>query len=157
MNEKEKINANVKYETTDANAKWLGAIGAAIVIAAIILPFLLRGLYGYLEQTATQGPAVSEVMGKKGFDAPTAPQLEPNPVDDYRKFRQSQGERLNNYGWVDEQKGVVHIPIEQAMQKLIKQGLPEIRQNANANLSNQQISNQPTSSENMTQANTTRK
>ncbi len=157
MNEKEKINPNVKYETTDANAKTIGYIGVAIVIAAIILPILLGWLYGHFERTAAKGPAVSEVMGKKGFDAPNAPQLEPNAVESYRNFRQSQREKLNDYGWVDKQKGVVHIPIEQAMQKLVKQGLPEIRQNANANFSNQQSNNPQTSGENMTQTNTTGK
>lgn len=154
MNEQEKINANVKYETTDANAKWLGFIGAAIVVAAIILPFLLWGIYGHLERTAMQGFPVSEAMGKQSFDAQVTTQLEPNPVGSYRNFLEAQSEKLNTYGWVDKQNGVVHIPIEQAMQKLIKQGLPETRQNANANLSNQQTNNPQTSGENMTQKNT---
>jgi hypothetical protein len=34
---------------------------------------------------------------------------------------------LNNYGYVDEQKGVVHIPIERAMDRLLQQGLPTRR------------------------------
>jgi hypothetical protein len=31
---------------------------------------------------------------------------------------------LENYGWVDEQAKIVHIPIQQAMQRLLEQGLP---------------------------------
>ncbi len=54
MNEKEKINSDVKYESTDANAVTLGFIGVGIIIAAIILTFLLWGLYGYFGQTAAE-------------------------------------------------------------------------------------------------------
>lgn len=32
--------------------------------------------------------------------------------------------RLNSYGWIDEQGKLVHIPINQAMQKLLDQGVP---------------------------------
>ncbi|RIK39595.1 MAG: hypothetical protein DCC55_17615 [Chloroflexi bacterium] len=34
-------------------------------------------------------------------------------------------ERINTYGWVDEEAGVVHIPIEQAMQLLVERSAPE--------------------------------
>ncbi len=32
--------------------------------------------------------------------------------------------KLNSYYWVDEPAKIVHIPIQQAMQKLLEQGLP---------------------------------
>jgi len=40
------------------------------------------------------------------------------------KFRAVERDVLNNYGWVDRKAGVVHIPIEQAMDQLIARGLP---------------------------------
>lgn len=128
MNEKERINSDVKYESADASAKWLGAIGAAIVVAAIILPFLLWGLYGHLEQTAAKGAPIPEAESRKRFDQPNAPRLEPQPVENYQKFRQTENEKLNGYGWIDEQKGIVHIPIEQAMKVLANKGLPNVNQ-----------------------------
>jgi len=39
-------------------------------------------------------------------------------------IRIKEEETLNSYGWVDESAGVVHIPIQQAMQLLVEQGLP---------------------------------
>jgi hypothetical protein len=33
-------------------------------------------------------------------------------------------ERINTYGWVDEEAGVIHIPIEQAMQMLVEREAP---------------------------------
>ena len=139
MNEKEKINPDVKYETSDANAKRLGFIGALIVITAIILPFLLWGLYGHFEETAANGSPVPESVSKQKFDTAQSPPLEPHPIANYEKFRQTENEKLNNYGWIDKQNGVVHIPIEQAMKILINKGLPEIQQNPNANLSSENL------------------
>ncbi len=149
MNEKEKINPDVKYESADANAKWLGFIGLGIIIAAIILPFLLWGLYGYFEQTAAKGSPIPEAVSKKRFDTAQSPPLEPHPVENYERFRQVENEKLNDYGWVDKQNGVVHIPIEQAMQMLVNKGLPQINeQKADANLSDEQTKSQLTNSEN---------
>ncbi|MGI8811910.1 MAG: hypothetical protein ACR2IH_05205 [Pyrinomonadaceae bacterium] len=154
MSEKETINPDVKYEPTDANAETLGFIGAGILITAIVLPFLLWGLYGFLEQTAAKGSPIPEAVSKQSFETQKSLPLEPNPVANYEKFRQSENEKLNGYGWVDKQNGVVHIPIEQAMQKLARQGLPDVQQNSNANLSNEKTQ---TNSANMTQQNTTKK
>ena len=33
-------------------------------------------------------------------------------------------EELNSYGWVDQKAGIVHIPIERAMQLIAERGLP---------------------------------
>jgi hypothetical protein len=38
--------------------------------------------------------------------------------------RASERAYLETYGWVDEQGKIVHIPIQQAMQRLLEQGLP---------------------------------
>lgn len=38
--------------------------------------------------------------------------------------RVEEDERLASYGWVDQQAKLVHIPIEQAMQKLLEKGVP---------------------------------
>jgi hypothetical protein len=40
------------------------------------------------------------------------------------KFRAQEEEILNSYGWVDQQAGVAHIPIEQAIEILAARGLP---------------------------------
>ncbi len=39
-------------------------------------------------------------------------------------FRMQEEKTLNSYGWVDQQAGVMHIPIDRAMQLLAQRGLP---------------------------------
>jgi hypothetical protein len=56
--------------------------------------------------------------------APPGPRLQTNPQRDWQTLRTEQAKRLDTYFYVDKQKGIVHIPIEQAMQKLAKTGIP---------------------------------
>lgn len=135
MNEREIINADVKYEPEDVSGKWLAAIGVFILIAAIILPFLLWGFYGHFEASYGHGAPIPEAKNLERFNAPPEPNLKPNPVENYREFRRDENEKLNGYGWVDKEKGIVHIPVEQAMKQLVNKGLPEIQPtNDNANV-----------------------
>jgi hypothetical protein len=39
-------------------------------------------------------------------------------------MRADEDERLNNYGWVDEDAGIVRIPISEAMKLTLQRGLP---------------------------------
>ncbi len=129
MDKQKNINESVHFERKDVNAAWLGAIGAAIVIAAIILPFILWGIYRAFQKSAERGGAIiPETQSRQQFNVPPEPRLETNPISDYRKFRADEDEKLNNYGWADRQKGIVHIPIKQAMQLLAARGLPAVKQ-----------------------------
>ncbi len=52
------------------------------------------------------------------------PEIQNNPGVDFQRFLQEQDEKLNRYGWVDRQRGIVQIPIDEAMKRLLQQGLP---------------------------------
>jgi hypothetical protein len=49
--------------------------------------------------------------------------LEKNERVEIYDFRLNEEQRLNSYGWVDEKAGVVHIPIDRAMELLAQKGL----------------------------------
>ena len=40
------------------------------------------------------------------------------------KWRQAHSEALNGYGWIDRKRGVVHIPIEKAMEQIAAGAVP---------------------------------
>ena len=56
--------------------------------------------------------------------APPGPRLQTNPGDDLKDFRAQEQKQLETYYWVDREKGLVHIPIEQAMKTLVQTGIP---------------------------------
>ncbi|MFN0007842.1 MAG: hypothetical protein ACKVXR_08030 [Planctomycetota bacterium] len=57
-------------------------------------------------------------------ETPPEPRLQANPAIDLDAFRARESDRLSTYGWVDRQAGVVHVPIERAMELVAKDGLP---------------------------------
>jgi hypothetical protein len=47
-----------------------------------------------------------------------------HPLEEMKQLRERWDEQLHSYGWVDEQAGVVRIPIEDAKRLLLQRGLP---------------------------------
>jgi hypothetical protein len=62
-------------------------------------------------------------------DAPRSetakPQLEIDPAGDLAAFRAQQQGELGGYGWVDRARGVVRIPIDQAMRDVAATGIKD--------------------------------
>ena len=53
-----------------------------------------------------------------------APVLQSSPRAEMATFLRAELARLNSLGWVDRDKGVVHIPIAAAMRKVATEGIP---------------------------------
>jgi hypothetical protein len=47
-----------------------------------------------------------------------------HPLEEMKELRKRWDEQLKSYGWVDEQGGVVRIPIDDAKKLLLQRGLP---------------------------------
>lgn len=50
------------------------------------------------------------------------PALQVDEVTDRQAFEAQESERLNSYGWVDKDAGIVHIPIDRAIELTAEQG-----------------------------------
>jgi hypothetical protein len=55
---------------------------------------------------------------------PPAPVLEAEPGQQLQQLRSEEDKLLHSYGWVDQKAGIVHIPIDRAMDILAQRGLP---------------------------------
>ncbi|MBV9673624.1 MAG: hypothetical protein JO076_12480, partial [Verrucomicrobia bacterium] len=53
-----------------------------------------------------------------------SPRLQVNPRDDLVNYQNRENRTLNSGGWIDRSKGIVRIPIEQAMALIVQRGLP---------------------------------
>ncbi|MEO9188994.1 MAG: hypothetical protein ABI224_03175 [Acetobacteraceae bacterium] len=54
-----------------------------------------------------------------------APRLQASPHEDMVRFYREEMDRLNSVGWVDRAKGLVHVPIDQAMHMIAKDGIKD--------------------------------
>jgi hypothetical protein len=123
---------DVAYEHSDLGSRGIYGVlvGFAIFIVFVLLVTwgLLRYFGGFRITPRPAGPAsVARYAAVPGGDPalrfPT-PVLQPDPVADLNKFRAANEERLNTYGWVNQQAGVVRIPISRAMDLVAQRGLP---------------------------------
>jgi len=110
----------IRHETSDVNVWAVGKFGIGLVIVTILSFALLLGLFRYFEsrEEANKGTTV-EVM--KAFPEP---RLETNEPRDLKGIRDEEDKVLKSYSWVDQQKGIVRIPVDVAIDVLAKRGLP---------------------------------
>jgi hypothetical protein len=132
------------YEHQDLRAAGILYFLLTLVVVTVLCMFGLKGLYAFLDhrERATQSavnPLVKNVPEDTRHIPPGYPQTAfPSPrleVDERGQLdgiRLQQDDELYSYGWVDEKAGVVHIPIERAMNLLAQRGLP-VRSQAEAN------------------------
>jgi hypothetical protein len=115
--------ASPGYETHDANAgvifKFLAALGVVLVVTALVC----WGLFRYFSaHDVDQGASGSPFADTRQL--PLGPQLQVNPREDWLKFREEQEKSLETYAWENRSAGTVRVPIEEAMELLVKKGLP---------------------------------
>jgi hypothetical protein len=106
-------NPKTAYEPSDWPMWAVGASLFGIFVFLVIAPFVLMWVYS---------SSVSDV-GRKLTIAPPGPRLQVDPEADLNRFRAEEERRLDTYYWVDKQKGIVHIPIAQAMRDLARKGI----------------------------------
>jgi hypothetical protein len=111
------------YETRDANAsgvfRFLVALGIVLTVTGLVCWGLFRFFSAHdVSQAASESPFADTRQ------LPLGPQLQVNPREDWLKFRQEQEKSLETYAWENRTAGTVRVPIEEAMDLLVKKGLP---------------------------------
>ena len=138
-----KVPGHGDYEHRDIRVAGVLYFLLALLIAGGIVHFIVQGLFGYLNHRyETTQPAVSPLLKNPSSDTRRippqyngnyekflqdqfpAPQLEINERTELNDIRFREENILSTYGWVDQNAGKVHIPIDRAMDLLAQQGLP---------------------------------
>lgn len=121
------------HETSDLGAKWVFAVIFGLLLCVVFLEFILGGLFRSLEKEALPIDRWQPVAAAtRPSNLPPPPRLQTSPAEDLKLFRAHEEEELNSYGWINKTAGVVRIPIEEAMNLVLQQGLP-VRSATNQN------------------------
>jgi hypothetical protein len=119
--------AEVGHERSDLSPKRISLFAVGLAVLIIVALLVCYGLMLWLlrsEARRAEPPSRFAVT-----PAPMAgPQLAIEPGRALKAMRHQEQSRLTSYGWIDQEKGTVHIPIERAMEILAEKGLPA-RQN----------------------------
>jgi hypothetical protein len=111
----QRVEGTVRFEPSDANPWLLAALAGGMAGFLVLIPFIL--LVGY-PTTARRGPPVAQIR-----DIPS-PRLQVDPARDLAEWRRAEEARLARYGWADQERTAVHIPIDRAISLIGERGLP---------------------------------
>ena len=124
-----------------------------LAIVGIAIYFILVGMYRYLDAyDRTHQPPMNPMSVTTGVNPNVMTEREiqqqvdktfPKPVLEYSERTQfiqgleNEDNALESYDWVDQNAGIVRIPIEQAMDLVAQRGLPVLPESARANAAQQ--------------------
>lgn len=131
-------NPETSFEREDLSTRGVFVFMIGLAITGLVIYFIIIGMYSFLDKyehdqmstasplVTSRGPAARVVTKDymEKFKDNGAPMLESNERGQFKDFLLKQEDQLNSYGWVDEQSGVAHIPIERAMDLIVERGLP---------------------------------
>ncbi len=93
------------------------ALGLALAcVIAIVIVWLMLDIGSEAGVRVGAPTAVDEATQPE-------PRLQANPEGEYEQMRHELDAHVNGYGWIDEGTGVVYIPIDQAIDLVLEQGV----------------------------------
>jgi len=108
-------NQGTRFETADTPS-WVIALVAGIVVGVIGLT--IGSLLLIYPRSTADAPKTLE-------DAMPEPRIQPDPLGDMRDYRARVERESHSYGWIDRDRGIVRIPIEEATRRILDHGIPD--------------------------------
>lgn len=110
------------HELKDANVRPIVIVLAGLAVSVAMVGLLVYGIFWYMADhpvnTARPNPMAEPVQ------LPPPPRIDTIPGSELKKLHTYEDEILSTYGWTDPNKGIVRIPIDQAMQMELERGFP---------------------------------
>ena len=127
------------FEQQDLGSRPVYGFLISLVVVGVLVYYVLWGMFHFLDAFNRKhqppvNPMVQAEQDTREPDAPHTstkiqqefpePRLEDNERTELSPFRFQEEQTLNSYGWVDQNAGVAHIPIDKAMELIAQRGLP---------------------------------
>lgn len=106
------------YERKDIETRstmWFGAGLVVVLMATFVAIRIFLSMLGGSQPLAKAAPPQTDFP---------APRLQTDDAADLARLRFAEETRLHAYGWVDREAGIIHLPIERAMELTVQRGLP---------------------------------
>ena len=120
------VNPGVAHERKDVNVFQITAFGIGLLLGCIVVVFAMWAMFDFLfarEDAKNETNAAASMM-KERPKLPPEPRLQAEPKVELKDLRADEDAILNSYGWIDPNKGIVRIPIDQAIDIVTQKGLP---------------------------------
>lgn len=112
-----------RHEVTDVEIRPIATWAVGLIVLTGVVLVLMLWLFTYFAaRQAKLDIPLSPLRVTQ--ETPPEPRLEVALDQVLREVRAHEAALLHSYAWVDRQAGVVRIPIERAMTRLIERGVP---------------------------------
>jgi hypothetical protein len=120
------VNPGVSHERRDVNVFQVSAFGIGLLLGCIVVVFAMWAMFDFLysREDAKNATNPAALMMKDQNKLPPEPRLQAEPKVELKDLRADEDAILNSYGWVNPDKGIVRIPIDQAIDLVAQKGLP---------------------------------
>jgi hypothetical protein len=139
------VNVETHHEKSDVDVRaliWFVVIFIAFAIVTHVLLYFMFKFFASIARGSTNAPLTS-IARPADAGVPPSPRLQPfptkettgemtspvagTPAVDMVQMRQDQQNALTQPGWVDKEKGIVRIPINDAKRLVLQRGLPVVQ------------------------------
>lgn len=143
---KEAMHEHSRQAGHEASELGIGPIAwflLGLAVATVVIGLLMAGLFDAFESREEKSKAETSPFSSERQKLPPEPRLQlapsteeqverklppdikqDSPLQEMKRLREEENEKLSSYGWVDEKTGVVRIPIEEAKKRLLEKGIP---------------------------------
>jgi hypothetical protein len=121
-------NPEVSHERSDVNIRAIVGFGIALVVITLVIHIALYRLLEFYKERSPESAPVMMSPPKAQEQTTPQPRLQISPRRDLAEMRAAEAKELTSYGWLDEEKQTVRIPIDRAMELLAQRGLPAKKQ-----------------------------
>lgn len=109
----------------------------------VVICLLMTGLFDSFEKNVKDAEGKASPLASERQKLPPEPRLQlapstteqletrqppdlklDHPLQEMKRLRDEENKKLSSYGWVDDKRGVVRIPIEEAKKRLLQNGIP---------------------------------
>ena len=108
-------NPDTRFERRDT-PPWLfvllGALAAGLIGTVVVSLMLI-----FPDATTDRNRGLTTPMPE--------PRLQTDPPADFKLYKERSLKRLTGYGWADRERGIAHIPIDEAMRRVAEHGIPD--------------------------------
>jgi hypothetical protein len=133
------LNSEVTFEVTDIRVGSIVGLGVALLVTLFVSMFVVWITFRIMDaRQRADEPIISPLRVGMAPELPPEPRLQGEPghpilgPQELRDVLSQARMQLGGSGWVNESAGITHIPIQQAMDELVQNGLPQVHTTAAA-------------------------
>src|SRR5437667_3847020 len=105
------------HEHREASVRFILNTLLGLFITVAIVCAIVYGIFRMFEKQYAEEGRVTQTSGPPAF--PPGPHVEEFPAIELKQMQRNEDAILSRYGWVDQKSGVVHMPIEKAMDEVL--------------------------------------